>query len=130
VAGFGSQRAVELLVEAGFTPVEAIEIATANGAELLGEGERIGTLAPGKQADVVVVDGDPSTDIRLGPGERRPPLTVSTRWADSVFPQPEAGSPERLLRGPSRGSRRRRPGDASIQDLTPSPFAAAEDDPR
>jgi imidazolonepropionase-like amidohydrolase len=63
VAGFGSQRAVELLVEAGFTPVEAIRIATANGAELLGEADRIGTLAAGKQADVVVVKGDPSADI-------------------------------------------------------------------
>jgi hypothetical protein len=63
VAGFGSQRAVALLVEAGFTPVEAIRIATANGADLLGESSRIGTLAPGKQADVVVVKGDPSTDI-------------------------------------------------------------------
>ena len=63
VAGFGSQRAVELLVEAGFTPVEAIRIATANGAELLGEADRVGTLAPGKQGDVVVVKGDPSVDI-------------------------------------------------------------------
>jgi len=63
VAGFGSQRAVELLVEGGFTPVEAIRIATANGAEFLGEGERVGTLAAGKRADIVVVKGDPSADI-------------------------------------------------------------------
>lgn len=63
VAGFGDQRGVELLVEAGFRPVEAIKIATSNGAEVLGEDERIGTLAPGRQADVVVVNGDPSTDI-------------------------------------------------------------------
>jgi imidazolonepropionase-like amidohydrolase len=63
VAGFGNQRAVELLVEAGFTPPEAIEIATLNGAEFLGESERIGTLAPGKDADIVVVKGDPSKDI-------------------------------------------------------------------
>ena len=63
VAGFGSQRAVELLVEAGFTPIEAVRVATANGAEFLGEGSRIGTLAPGKQADILVVRGDPSFDI-------------------------------------------------------------------
>jgi imidazolonepropionase-like amidohydrolase len=63
VAGFGMQRAVELLVEAGFTPVEAIQIATANGAQLLGEAERIGALAPGKQADIIVVRGDPATRI-------------------------------------------------------------------
>jgi imidazolonepropionase-like amidohydrolase len=63
VAGFGDQREVELLVEAGFTPVEAIHIATENGARFLEEDERIGTLAPGKQADLLVVRGDPSSKI-------------------------------------------------------------------
>jgi imidazolonepropionase-like amidohydrolase len=63
IAGFGDQREVELLVEAGFTPVEAIHIATANGAQFLGELERIGTIAAGKQADLVVIKGDPSTKI-------------------------------------------------------------------
>ena len=61
--GFGDHRELELLVEAGFTPVEAIHIATANGAAFLGRLDRIGTLAPGKQADLVVVKGDPSTRI-------------------------------------------------------------------
>jgi imidazolonepropionase-like amidohydrolase len=63
VAGFGDQREVELLVEAGFTPVEAIHIATSNGAQYLGELDRIGTIAPGKQADLVVIKGDPSKKI-------------------------------------------------------------------
>lgn len=63
IAGFGDQREVELLVEAGFTPVEAIHIATANGAQFLGELDRIGTIAPGKQADLVVIKGDPSKNI-------------------------------------------------------------------
>ena len=63
VAGFGDQREVELLVEAGFTPIEAIHIATENGARFLREENRIGTLAPGKQADLVVVRGDPSSKI-------------------------------------------------------------------
>ncbi|MBZ5706082.1 MAG: amidohydrolase family protein [Acidobacteriia bacterium] len=63
IAGFGDQREVELLVEAGFTPLEAIHIATANGAQFLGESDRIGTIAPGKQADLVVIKGDPSTRI-------------------------------------------------------------------
>jgi imidazolonepropionase-like amidohydrolase len=63
VAGFGDQREVELLVEAGFTPVEAIHIATANGAQYLGEADRLGTIAPGKQADLVVIKGDPSKKI-------------------------------------------------------------------
>jgi hypothetical protein len=63
VAGFGDQREVELLVEAGFTPVEAIHIATENGARFLQEDTRIGTLAPGKHADLLVVRGDPSSKI-------------------------------------------------------------------
>lgn len=63
IAGFGDQREVELLVEAGFTPLEAIRIATANGAQFLGELDRIGTIAPGKQADLVVIKGDPSKKI-------------------------------------------------------------------
>jgi hypothetical protein len=61
--GFGDQREVELLVEAGFTPVEAIQIATENGAVYLGQQGRIGTLSPGKQADLVVIKGDPSKKI-------------------------------------------------------------------
>ncbi len=63
VAGYGDQREVELLVEAGLTPLEAIRVATANGAAFLGEAERFGTLAPGKRADLVVVNGDPSKTI-------------------------------------------------------------------
>ena len=61
--GFGDQREVELLVEAGFTPVQAVQIATENGAKYLGQQERIGTLAPGKQADLVLIKGDPSKNI-------------------------------------------------------------------
>jgi imidazolonepropionase-like amidohydrolase len=54
---------VELVVEAGFTPLEAVHIATFNGAQYLGEIDRIGTIAPGKQADLVVIKGDPSKKI-------------------------------------------------------------------
>lgn len=61
--GFGDQREIELLVEAGFTPVQAIQIATQNGATYLGQQDRIGTLAPGKQADLVLIKGDPSKRI-------------------------------------------------------------------
>ena len=61
--GFGDQREVELLVEAGFSPIEAIHIATENGAVYLGRQDRIGTLAPGKQADMVLIKGDPSKNI-------------------------------------------------------------------
>ena len=61
--GFGDQREVELLVEAGFTPLEAIHIATENGAIYLGRQDRIGTLAVGKQADMILIKGDPSKNI-------------------------------------------------------------------
>jgi enamidase len=63
VAGYANQRALELLVEAGFTPLEAIRIATLNGATYLGREARIGSIAVGKQADLVVVRGDPSTSV-------------------------------------------------------------------
>ncbi len=63
LAGFGDQREIELLVEAGFTPSEAIHIATENGAKYLGEADHIGTIAAGKNADLVVVKGDPSRKI-------------------------------------------------------------------
>ena len=63
VAGFGDHRQVELLVEAGFTPVEAIQIATLNGARFLGEEARIGSIAPGKQADLMIVKGNPAANI-------------------------------------------------------------------
>lgn len=63
LAGFGDQREVELLVEARFTPVEAIHIATQNGAQYLGDADKVGTIAPGKQADLVVIKGDLSQRI-------------------------------------------------------------------
>ncbi len=61
--GFGDQRNLELLVEAGFTPEEAIHIATENGAKWLGEDQHFGTIAAGKDADLVVVDGNPAKTI-------------------------------------------------------------------
>jgi imidazolonepropionase-like amidohydrolase len=63
VAGFGDLRELELLVEAGFTPVEAVKIATLNGAKFLGEDARIGSIAPGKQADLMIVKGNPAVTI-------------------------------------------------------------------
>ena len=58
--GFGDQREVELLVEAGFTAVEAIRIATLNGALYLNRADKIGTLRPGKVADMVLIKGNPA----------------------------------------------------------------------
>jgi len=63
LAGYGFQHELELLVESGFTPLEALQIGTATNAEFLGQGARIGSIAPGKQADLVVIQGDPSKNI-------------------------------------------------------------------
>jgi amidohydrolase family protein len=63
VPGYSDQRQVELLVDAGFTPVEAIAIATRNGATFMGREARIGSIARGKQADLVVVAGNPAASI-------------------------------------------------------------------
>jgi imidazolonepropionase-like amidohydrolase len=72
LAGYGSQQAIELLVKEGFTPVEAIRIATLNGAKALGIDAKTGSIEVGKVADLVVIDGDISQDI----GQIRHPVWV------------------------------------------------------
>ena len=67
LAGFGDQRNIELLVEAGFSVEEAIRIYSLNGAEYLGMAASIGSIAEGKNADLVVIAGNPAervADIR------------------------------------------------------------------
>jgi imidazolonepropionase-like amidohydrolase len=63
IAGYSDQRQVELLVESGLTPLEAIKVCTLNGATYLGRADRIGSIAVGKQADLVVIDGNPAATI-------------------------------------------------------------------
>ena len=63
IAGYGDQHGVELLVESGFTPEQAIQIATHNGALLLRQADRAGTLSKGKEADIDVVRGNPAATI-------------------------------------------------------------------
>ncbi len=63
MAGYGNWRAIELLVEAGLTPVEAIQVATSNGAKLLGIAGETGSVEAGKAADLIVVNGDPAANI-------------------------------------------------------------------
>jgi hypothetical protein len=85
IPGFADHRGVELLVEAGLTPVEAIQVATLNGATFLGRERNIGSVEVGKDADLVLVRGDPSTrisDLRQ----------VELVWKDGV-----AFDPVRLL---------------------------------
>jgi imidazolonepropionase-like amidohydrolase len=63
VPGFADHRQIELLVEAGFTPVQAIQIGTLNGAIFLGRQGQIGSISIGKNADLVVIKGDPAAHI-------------------------------------------------------------------
>ena len=63
IPGFANQRQVELLVEAGFTPLEAISISTLNGAKYMRRDAKVGSLAVGKQADLVVIGGNPAVTI-------------------------------------------------------------------
>lgn len=83
--GFGDQRGLELLVEAGFTPEEAIHVATENGAIWLGEADHFGTIAPGKDADLVVVDGNPAKNI------------ADVEKVDTVFKDGVGYDPEKLI---------------------------------
>ncbi len=71
--GFAYIRELELLQEAGFHPLEVIQAATLNGAELLGMADAIGSITPGKKADVVLVDGNPVANFKrlYGTGHMR-----------------------------------------------------------
>jgi len=90
VPGPGNHAALRLLVEAGFAPLEVIHIATQAGARYQGIDDRVGTLAAGKQADLLLVDGRPDEDI------------VQIGRIDLVFKDGIAYDPKRLresLRG-------------------------------
>ena len=64
IVGYANRHEIELLVEGGFTPLEAIKICTLNGASYIGRARDIGTIEGGKQADLILVAGDPEKDIR------------------------------------------------------------------
>jgi enamidase len=85
IPGFANQRQIELLVEAGFTPAEAISIGTLNGAKYLGRDARIGSLEAGKQADLVVINGNPSANIG------------DIRNVETVFRQGVGYDPQKLI---------------------------------
>jgi enamidase len=85
VPGYANHRQIELLVEAGFSPVDAISIATRNGASYLGRDARVGTIAFGKQADLIVIDGDPSRNI------------ADIRRVETVFKHGLGFDPARLI---------------------------------
>lgn len=63
IAGYGNMRLIELLIEAGFNVNEAIKISSLNGAVYLERADKVGSVEVGKQADLVLIDGDLETDI-------------------------------------------------------------------
>lgn len=90
LAGYSSARQLELMVENGFTPLEAIRVSTLNGAIYLERDDQIGSIAPGKQADLIIVKGDPSASIS------------DIRNVETVFRQGYGYDPE-ALRSSVRG---------------------------
>jgi imidazolonepropionase-like amidohydrolase len=62
--GFALHQELELLVEAGLTPVAALQAATINNARALKQGNQLGSLEAGKLADLIILDADPTADIR------------------------------------------------------------------
>jgi imidazolonepropionase-like amidohydrolase len=77
--GWAYQREMELLVECGLTPAEAISAATRNSAEFFRVSSRLGTIEPGKLADLVLIAGDPLKDIQAMRRVRR--VMLNGRWA-------------------------------------------------
>jgi imidazolonepropionase-like amidohydrolase len=67
----------ELLVQYGLTPMEAIQAATVNAADLLGLTEEVGSLEPGKRADLIAVNGDPVRDVTV---LKRVPFVMKDGW--------------------------------------------------
>jgi imidazolonepropionase-like amidohydrolase len=63
VAGFTLHRELELYTQAGIPPGEALRIATWNGAKYTRTLDRLGSITPGKLADLILVDGDPTSDV-------------------------------------------------------------------
>ncbi|MCK7592341.1 amidohydrolase family protein [Pseudomarimonas salicorniae] len=74
VYGFGTIHELELLREAGFHPLEVIRAATLHGAEALGAADRIGSIEPGKRADLLVIEGNPLANLKLLYGTGHPRL--------------------------------------------------------
>jgi imidazolonepropionase-like amidohydrolase len=62
--GWAEHRELQLMVQAGLTPMDAIVCATRNAAEILGDGKNRGTLEPGKRADFLLLAANPLDDIR------------------------------------------------------------------
>jgi imidazolonepropionase-like amidohydrolase len=76
--GWAFQREMELLVESGMTPMEVISAATLDNARFLGCADRLGSIVPGKLADLLLMEGDPLEDIRATYNIRK--VMLNGRW--------------------------------------------------
>jgi imidazolonepropionase-like amidohydrolase len=63
VPGFGLHQEFDLLAQAGLTPLEILQMTTLNGAKFLGREKTMGSVAPGKVADLVLLDANPVADV-------------------------------------------------------------------
>ena len=63
IAGYANQRMIELFIEAGFSLTEAVKISTLDGAKFLERADKVGSLEVGKQADILIIDGDLEADV-------------------------------------------------------------------
>ena len=103
-AGSSLHDELELLVEGGLSPVDALAAATVRPAEFLGISDSLGTVEPGRGADLVILDANPLLDIRnirrvhavvrggryIGPEERQRLLATARREAARAVPSPPA----------------------------------------
>ena len=85
--GWAYHREMELLVECGLTPLEAITAATWNNARFFGVEDRLGSIAPGRFADLLLVAGDPLADLQALRRIRR--VMLNGQWvAGTDWPEP------------------------------------------
>lgn len=80
--GFGTLRELEILVEAGLTPYEALEMATRNAAEMVGASEEFGTIARGRRADLILLEANPLDDVSNV--AKRSGVMVRGRWYEQT----------------------------------------------
>jgi imidazolonepropionase-like amidohydrolase len=77
IVGFYEHRELELLVQAGIRPADALRMATVESARVLGQEGSLGEIAPGRRADLLVLRADPLTDVRNA-------RTIEQVWLDGV----------------------------------------------
>jgi imidazolonepropionase-like amidohydrolase len=78
--GWAYQRELELLVEAGLSPMQAIQSATLEGARYFRTADRLGSIEPGKQADLILIEGEPLKDISVMRNIRK--VMLNGNWID------------------------------------------------